>query len=71
MNIWLLTWPYVSVCSRRDIRGPRERLWKVHSKRSTMQDSPVEQPDGESEPDHPPGLEEVGPRVRVRGHLPG
>ena len=59
MNTRLLTWPYVSVCSRRDVRGPRERLWKAHSKRSAVQGSPGKQPDGESEPDRPLGLEEV------------
>uniref|UniRef100_A0A9L0RGP7 Scavenger receptor cysteine-rich domain-containing protein DMBT1 n=1 Tax=Equus caballus TaxID=9796 RepID=A0A9L0RGP7_HORSE len=34
-----------NVCSRRDVRGPRERPWKGQPKRSTMQGTPGEQRD--------------------------
>ncbi|XP_046509083.1 deleted in malignant brain tumors 1 protein-like isoform X11 [Equus quagga] len=47
--LWLLLLHAVmlqeAVCSRRDVRGPRERPWKGQPKRSTMQGTPGEQRD--------------------------
>ncbi|XP_070337645.1 scavenger receptor cysteine-rich domain-containing protein DMBT1-like isoform X5 [Equus asinus] len=47
--LWLLLLHAVmlqeAVCSRRDVRGPRERPWKGQPKRSTMQGTPGKQRD--------------------------
>lgn len=71
LNIGILTWLYFSGCSRRDIRGPTERLWKGHSKRSTVQGPPAEPRDGESEPDPSPGPGGGGAKVRSTSRAAG